>query len=386
LQTRPLQAQRSAAATSALQTSITQAQREIEQHQEELGVLKSAVDALNTRISDMSSRIGDVNTWLAEFTVIAALGAGLIGFLVYQTSAQKARKTAEEWLASNAKDLLSKITTLEAEAKRDLDQTRKRPPEERHVITATPIQPQIPDSAKQPIQEVRQEQPEKHYSSAAWTELAFAAYAEEKLATAAEYFGNAAQALGASDEDIAKALFNRGAVLGTLNHSDDEIAVYDSLIARFENAAEPRLREQVAMALFSKGVALGKLGRQEEALLAYDALIAQFENALEPALREQVALALFSKGVALAKLGRQEEAIAAYDALIGRFEGAMDPARIAKALFNKGALLGRLKRLEEAIAVYDLLIAHFENAEDPAIRELIAKAIADKELAQNEMR
>jgi tetratricopeptide (TPR) repeat protein len=378
---RPLQAQRSAAATSALQTTIIQAQKEIQQHQEDLGVLKSSVDALNTRISDMSNRIGDVNTWLAEFTVIAALGAGLIALFAYQTSAQKARKTAEEWLASNATDLLSKITTLQAEAKRDLDDARKDAPEARHVITATPIQHQTLENAQQTLPE----EPEKNFTSEAWTELAFAAYTGEKLALAAEYFENAAQAPGASDEEIAKALFNKGATLGTLNHSNDEIAAYDALIARFENAAQVSLREQVAMALFSKGVALGKLSRQEEALLAYDALITRFENEAEPTLREQVSMALFSKGVALGKLSRPEEAIAAYDALISGFENATEPARIAKALFNKGATLGRLNRLEEAIAVYDMLIAHFENAEDPAIHELLAKASADKELARNAM-
>jgi tetratricopeptide (TPR) repeat protein len=362
---RPLLTPRSGAG-AALQSTVYQTQKEIQQHQEELGVLKSTVDALNTRIGDISNRIGDVNTWLAEFTVITALGGIVIGFLAYQTSALRARKTAEEWLASNAQDLLLKIRMFEEEQKRTLDETWKAAPEAQQPITAYPL-----------------EQETSPNTSAGWSELGFAAYTGEKLALAAEYFGNAAEAQGASDDEIAKALFNKGVTLGTLNHSNEEIAAYDALAARFENTTDSAIREQVAMALFGKGAALGKLNRPDEAIAAYDALIAHFENAEEASLRDQVAMALFSKGVALDKLNRTDEAIAAYDMLILRFNSATDPARVAKALYNKGSLLRRLKRLDEAIAVYESLIARFENSTEPAIRELLAKASTDKESTQN---
>jgi len=84
------------------------------------------------------------------------------------------------------------------------------------------------------------------------------------------------------------ALFNKGVRLGALDRSEDAIAVYDDLIARFGTATEPALRERVAMALFNKGVRLGALDRSEDAIAVYDDLIARFGTATEPALREQV--------------------------------------------------------------------------------------------------
>ena len=42
---------------------------------------------------------------------------------------------------------------------------------------------------------------------------------------------------------------------------EEAIAVYDALIARFEDASEPALREQVAKALHNKGITLGQLNR-----------------------------------------------------------------------------------------------------------------------------
>ncbi len=44
------------------------------------------------------------------------------------------------------------------------------------------------------------------------------------------------------------ALFNKGFTLGTLGRSEEEIAVYDDLLARFGTATELPLRQQVAKA------------------------------------------------------------------------------------------------------------------------------------------
>jgi tetratricopeptide (TPR) repeat protein len=118
---------------------------------------------------------------------------------------------------------------------------------------------------------------------------------------------------------FAKALVNKGVTLDQLNRPEEEIAVYDGLIARFADATEPALREQVAKALVNKGVTLGQLNRPEEEIAVYDGLIARFADATEPALREQVAKALVNKGVTLGQLNRPEEEIAVYDGLIARF-------------------------------------------------------------------
>ena len=166
-------------------------------------------------------------------------------------------------------------------------------------------------------------------------------------------------------EQVAKALFNLGVRLGELGRSEEAIAVYDDLLARFGTATELPLREQVARALVSKGVRLGALGRSEEAIAVYDDLLARFGTATELPLREQVARALVNKGVRLGALGRSEDAIAVYDDLLARFGTATElPLReqVAGALFNKGFTLGALGRSEDEIAVYDDLLARFGTA------------------------
>jgi hypothetical protein len=68
-----------------------------------------------------------------------------------------------------------------------------------------------------------------------------------------------------------------------------EITVYDEMLARFRDAAEPALRERVAGAMVNKGVRLGQLNRSEDAIAVFDELLAHFGDAAEPAFRARVA-------------------------------------------------------------------------------------------------
>ena len=54
-------------------------------------------------------------------------------------------------------------------------------------------------------------------------------------------------------------------VPGQLGRSEEEIAIYDDVVKRYGEAAEPALREQVARALFGKGLGLLALGKPERA-------------------------------------------------------------------------------------------------------------------------
>ena len=182
----------------------------------------------------------------------------------------------------------------------------------------------------------------------------------------------------------AQALFRKGVALGSLNRSEDAIAVYDEVVRRFGEAEAPALREHVAGALVNKGVALGILNRIKEAIAVCDEVVRRFGAAEALALRERVARALVNKGVALGFLNRSEEAIGVYDEVVRRFGEAEAPAlreRVARALFDKGVTLGTLNRSEEEVGVYDEVVRRFGEAEASALREQVAKARVNKGVA-----
>jgi tetratricopeptide (TPR) repeat protein len=182
-------------------------------------------------------------------------------------------------------------------------------------------------------------------------------------------------------EGLAKALFSKGVILGSLGWSEEAIAVYDDLIRRLESCTELPLLEQLAKALFNKGTTLGSLGRLEDEIAVYDDLIRHVESRTELPLLEQLAKALVNKGARLGSLCRSEEAIAVYDDLIRRLESCTELPlleQLANALFNKGVSLGSLGRLEDEIAVCDDLIRRLESRTELPLLEQLAKALVNQ--------
>ncbi len=82
------------------------------------------------------------------------------------------------------------------------------------------------------------------------------------------------------------------------------------MVARFGDKEAPALQEQVARALVNKGVRLGRLNRHEDAIAACDEVVARFGDKEVPALQEQVARALFNKACVFAVTGKVERCIA----------------------------------------------------------------------------
>jgi len=191
-----------------------------------------------------------------------------------------------------------------------------------------------------------------------------------------------------ASEQVAKALFNMGAILGALSRSQEAIDVYDQVVTRYGDRQEPALAEKVAMALFNKGVGLGALGRSQEEIDAYDQVVARYGDRQEPALAEQVAKAFVNKGVRLGALSSSQEAIDVYDQVVARYGDRQEPAlaaQVAKALFNKGVLLEALSSSQEAIDVYDQVVARYEDRQEPALAEQVAKALGNKGWCQYEL-
>ena len=108
--------------------------------------------------------------------------------------------------------------------------------------------------------------------------------------------------------EVARAMFNKGVTLLSLNRPEEEIAAYDELIACYQDRHEPQIAETVAEAMVNKGVRLDVLNRTEEAIALYDELIVRYKDRPEPRIAEAVAGAMNNKGITLGALNRSDEA------------------------------------------------------------------------------
>lgn len=181
------------------------------------------------------------------------------------------------------------------------------------------------------------------------------------------------------------------------NDTKFSLTLLEQLVNNFKNTKESGLQEQVAKALFYKGIILGQLEISDEAIKCYDEILQRFGNSKELVLQEQVAKALVNKGGTLEQpLNEFEEAIACCDEVLKRFgdkEELVLQEPIARALLIKGTILGQLEKSDEAIKCYDdideaikcynEILQRFWNSKRLVLLELIAKTLIFKGLTLN---
>jgi tetratricopeptide (TPR) repeat protein len=205
-------------------------------------------------------------------------------------------------------------------------------------------------------------------------ELAIAAY-EEVL----DRFGDAPEL--ELRRQVAMAAVNLGVRYAFQDESERAIEVYDDVVRRFGDAEEAVLLEQVGMAMVNRAVRFGDLDRPQLAIDSCDELLDRLADVDEAALLVQVAKAQIYKALMLGDLDRPEEELELYDDLVSRFGEEESPLReqAALALLSKGFALSRLDRSEEAVAAYDEVIGRFGRFEERGVRDVVAKAIEEKE-------
>ena len=182
-------------------------------------------------------------------------------------------------------------------------------------------------------------------------------------------------------EWVAKAVVNKGVLLGRLNRLQAALVAYDQVVRRFGQRETPVFREPVARALVFQGTVLDELKRSGEALAVYDDMVRRFARSGTPALLELVAMALGNKADLLLRLGRIEDALATWSEVVHRFgkiESRAILASVAKALVNQGAALQHLGRFPEALAVCDDVVRRFGAAETPPLPEPVATGLVNK--------
>lgn len=189
-------------------------------------------------------------------------------------------------------------------------------------------------------------------------------------------------------ERVAAALNNKGLALGDLGKLEDAIASYDEVITRCKNRNEALIVEKVVSSLSNKGVILNKLGKSVEALEIYDEIVSQYGDIYEATIAEKVANALYNKGYALDEQGKFEDAIAAFSTIVVRFGGYDDvpiARRVATAMVSIGLDLSKLQRSEDTISTFDDILMCFGDSDDASIADDVARALIGKGIELNKL-
>ena len=308
--------------------------------QKDVAALGMRVDNQDKRIDQQGSRIGDVSIWLTGFSAlisIAAVAFGLFGYVTVKNRAheeaqKEAKKATADWLATRGAELQRRIdeaeraaliaqeiiATLEAGfadqqeqiravAKAEQERLKAEADEAMRLIgermskrdsTATPIPTDLLAALERSAAALNPKN-ESEYTFDDWIRRGYAAYGEGNRAEAAKAWRKAADMPESPAEAAAKVLFNAGVVLGELGRTDEAIAAYDLIDARYATDTAPALREQAAKALVNKGAALLQRRNNDKAIAAYDLVETRYASDVAQALRRLTALARNGKGFTL---------------------------------------------------------------------------------------
>jgi tetratricopeptide (TPR) repeat protein len=157
---------------------------------------------------------------------------------------------------------------------------------------------------------------------------------------------------------VVHALDLRAATLIDLARDEEVVAVCDTMIVRFADAADAGTRAEVAEACRRRAHALEVLARFDEAIAAYRDTLLRFGGDEDPAVRPVVVAAMGSLAARLIERGDADEGLVMLDAFV---TGGGDAGW---ALTHKGTLLHQLGRHEEALGAYDELLALLEAAQE----------------------
>lgn len=180
----------------------------------------------------------------------------------------------------------------------------------------------------------------------------------------------------------AKAMINKGVVLGSRGQVMDAIEYFEKVPQLIGDTRNADFCEHAAIALINKAILLSRdPARYDDAEKIYDEVVQLWDITNSAGVAVQVAKALFNKACLSAQNGDTRKACAAYDAIVERFGNSETTELkkwVARALFNKGLLYGRIMDREAAHAAYNEITGRFSREDDPEIKDYVSKAQFNK--------
>ncbi len=182
----------------------------------------------------------------------------------------------------------------------------------------------------------------------------------------------------------ANAAVDRAIELAILGRSDEQIAAYNDVIARYGPSNDRRMRSIVLRALEQKLLAYREQEDFEAVVEVCDDLLARYEDDPAGDAADAVARTLIRKGDVLNRLGKMGQELGCYDRVIATW-GTDDDAGMRKhageALLAKATVLSEADQAGAEMECYEELLRRYADDKDETVRAVAADGLVHKGLS-----
>ncbi len=325
-----------------------------ESQQKDLEFHKQLVTSQNERIEQINHQVDWLGHLIALGSLIITLLLILVSYFTYskaksdaksdaksvaksvakKVAADKANSTSkaevEKWFDENLVGVNKEITDLKNKlqkttqevgehadmAHQNIEESNKKVQDHANqIIAANPLSADskstLTETEKQTLERAStslKDKPEAQYTFDDWNTLAFTANAENNFVRAEQYWKKSAEVFGATDEQIAQALYNQGVILVQQEKYEDGIACYKKIMECYGDSTREGLQEHIGQTLINLGTTLYRQDKLAEAIPYFNQVQERYGDSLLPKLQLLVAMALVNKVATLYEQSKFDEA------------------------------------------------------------------------------
>jgi tetratricopeptide (TPR) repeat protein len=174
---------------------------------------------------------------------------------------------------------------------------------------------------------------------------------------------------------LGSALMQLGLLYAAEGRTDDAVAAYDEIVARFPQPAGEML-STVVQARYNRAVVLRNAGRVD-AEPAYRTIVEDYAGSDEPEIQRYAAMAEYNLGLVQLKRDDAQAAVDTFQGMVGHFGAASDPVvrqRLAKGFYCRLTILSKAGEGMASTQACSELLQRFSEDHDEVIRQIVAGA------------
>ncbi|MDD2887998.1 MAG: hypothetical protein PHY66_09350 [Aliarcobacter sp.] len=261
--------------------------KELEEKFNQNNVDKKEIDGKLEKTKDIIERqdlrLDDLNFYLALYGFLITILLFVASYLSYRFTSSSASKIVQNWIKENKEEILEPIRNEAKDLQKNIEKQALSLYQEQ--LKEFRIEDKLDESQKknqklilEKVNEILEKKEKNEYTFDDWYSKFLNLKNDKNHVNRAIYFLEKALIHATTNEEKAKAIFNKALFYGNNISKEESIKIYDELIEKFNTSSEQKVLEFISISLYNKANEYGRLKEYKKSLITYNKLIEKFQN------------------------------------------------------------------------------------------------------------